>query len=472
MSLEKHPKFRHSVAFRLTVWYAIIFSLSALCAFLLFYWLIVNNIRRQTDQDLIKDFGIFTSLLTAKGPNAVKDMAIMEAQASGEKKIFIRMLYRNGSVFSSSNMSYWEDIGIHKDAIQAILGGNPYIWKTVTIPENRHQIRILYGAAPPGFILQLGQSMEHYTYFIDAFRRIFLSTMFAVLLLAAILGWFLAKRALAGVAAVTQTARQISHGSLDQRVPIKHNADEIDELAVTFNQMLDRIEHLVGQIKAMSDNIAHDLKSPLTRIRGGAEVTLTTATSVAEYEQMTANTIEECDRLLDLINTMLFISKTEAGVDQKEFTTVDLASAAREACVLFEPMAEEKALTLTCSAPSPCTLGGDIRMLQRMIANLLDNALKYTPPNGRIEVKVQKNAPQAIELTISDTGIGISPEEQPQIFKRFYRSDRSRSEPGAGLGLSLAKAIANAHGGHISVQSKLHRGCRFKVLLPAKIASK
>ena len=473
MSSKKIRNFRHTVAFRLTAWYALIFSLSTLLAFLLFYGLIVNNIRRQTDQDLIKELGIFISLMATQGLNEAKRMAIIEAQASGEKKIFIRMLNPSGSVFSSSNMSYWKDIYIHKDAIQTVLKGSPRVWKTVTIPGHRHRVRILYAAAPPGFILQLGQSMEHYTFFIDVFRRIFLTTMSVVILVAALLGWFMAKRALAGVSAVTATARQISSGSLDQRVPVKHTEDEIDQLAVTFNHMLDRIQHLVEQIKAMSDNIAHDLKSPLTRIRGSAEVTLTTASSLSEYESMTASTIEDCDRLLDLINTMLFISKTEAGVNPSDFTAVDLASILQEACLLFEPMADEKTLKLSCLAPSPCMLQGDMRMLQRLASNLLDNAIKYTPEGGSIQLKAHYAiTDQQVELIVEDTGIGMADDELAHIFKRFYRSDRSRSEPGSGLGLSLAEAIAKVHGGKISVRSKLHKGSRFTVTLPASPSSK
>ena len=173
----------------------------------------------------------------------------------------------------------------------------------------------------PGVILQIGQSMENYSRFIDAFKRIFVVTMVFLIALAAGVGWFMARRAVSGVEAVTRTAQEISGGTLDERVPVNPRGDEIDQLALTFNQMLDRIQTLVTEIKEMSDNIAHDLKSPITRIRGMAEVTLATGTSVSEYQGMAASTIEECDRLLDMINTMLMISKTEAGVYSMDRTT-------------------------------------------------------------------------------------------------------------------------------------------------------
>ena len=157
--------------------------------------------------------------------------------------------------------------------------------------------------------------MESYSRFLAAFKGIFISTMTFLILVAAGLGWFMARRAVSGVEAVTRTARKISAGTLEERVPLKGRDDEIDQLALTFNQMLDRIQTLLTEIKEMTDHIAHDLRSPLTRIRGIAEVTLTTANSLKEYETMAASTIEECDRLLDMINTMLLISKTESGVD-------------------------------------------------------------------------------------------------------------------------------------------------------------
>ena len=174
----------------------------------------------------------------------------------------------------------------------------------------------------------------------------------------------------------------------------KARGDEIDQLALTFNQMLDRIQTLLTEIKEMSDNIAHDLRSPITRIRGIAEVTLTTAKSLNEYETMAASTIEECDRLLDMINTMLMISKTESGVDNFSCEEIDLTGLVREACELFEPMAEDKGVTLRCDVPERSLLAGDTRMIQRMLSNLLDNAIKYTPSGGSVTVSLEEDDEQ------------------------------------------------------------------------------
>ena len=241
-------------------------------------------------------------------------------------------------------------------------------------------------------------------------------------------------------------------------MPVKKQVDEIDQLAITFNQMLDRIQKLVTEIKEMNDSIAHDLRSPITRIRGIAEVSLTTGSSLKEYENMAGNTIEECDRLLDMINTMLIISKTEAGLGQFESKRLDIARVVQDACELFLPMAENEGLSLVCDAPAALLINGDIRMIQRMISNLLDNAVKYTPAGGKINIAAQSDGRQSIQITIKDTGIGISNTDMPHIFERFFRCDPSRSQTGTGLGLSFARAIARAHGGDITVASVPNKG--------------
>jgi heavy metal sensor kinase len=466
MFLKKINSIRHTLAFRLTLWYAGIFMLTSCVAFLFFYFLITSVIRDRTDQDLLSEARTLSSILKVQGMKAVKRQIIFEAQAAGEKKIFFRLLSFMGQEFSSSNMSYWHDIGVGKAAVEQLINENRPVFDTVSLPDRKHNIRILYTIIGRNIVLQLGQSMENYTRFIEVFRKIFVTTMAALFVFAAIIGWFMARRALAGVAAVTRTARQISEGSLKQRVPVKKYQDEIDQLAITFNQMLDRIQTLVSGIREMSDNIAHDLKSPITRIRGISEVTLTTGASDKDYETMAASTIEECDRLLDMINTMLVISKTEAGVNKLDTQKMDLGAVVRDACELFRSPAEDKDLRLVCDAPGNFSISGDNRLIQRMIANLLDNAIKYTPAGGSIEMTVNTVNDDAVAITVKDTGIGISEKDRPRIFERFYRCDPSRSEAGIGLGLSFARAVARAHGGDIKVASTADQGSTFTVTFP------
>jgi signal transduction histidine kinase len=209
-----------------------------------------------------------------------------------------------------------------------------------------------------------------------------------------------------------------------------------------------------------------DLKSPIARIRGMAEIALTTAKTPAEFKVMAGSVIEECDRLLDIINTMLMISKTEAGVEKPSREKIDLTSLVREACELFGTTAEDTGLTLSCQVPAQCVIAGDAGMIQRLLSNLLDNAIKYTSIGGQVvEISLSPIKEREVTLTVKDTGIGISAEDLPRIFERFYRGDRSRSEPGTGLGLSLARAIAHVHGGDITVESRLQEGSVFTVTL-------
>lgn len=469
MSLGRRISPRSTLAFRLTLWYAGIFTVSSCIAFLLFYTLITSLILQRTDQELLGQVSRFSILISSEGTEAVKDSAIIESEAAGVKEVFFRLLSVNGQVFSSSNMSYWKDIDIDETAIKALLPENKPVFQTIAIAGRSEKVRILYAVLSPSIILQVGVAMESYSRFLDAFQRIFVTTMTFLIVLAAGVGWFMARRAVSGVEAITRTAQKISGGSLEQRVPVKTRGDEIDQLANTFNQMLDRIQALLTEIKEMSDNMAHDLRSPITRIRGIAEVTLTSGKTPGEYEGMAASTIEECDRLLDMINTMLMISKTESGVDKISGRDVDLTGIVRQACELFEPTAEDKKVNLSCNVPDRAHLTGDTPMIQRMLSNLLDNAIKYTPSGGIVNIAVTESKTRVV-VALKDTGIGISQADLPRIFERFYRCDQSRSQAGIGLGLSLARAIARAHGGDITVISTPNQGSTFTVTLPKSLS--
>jgi heavy metal sensor kinase len=470
MSLRRRISPRNTLAFRLTLWYAGIFTVSSCIAFLLFYTLISSFIRERTDQELLDQVNRFSVLLASQGVDSVKDAAVIEAYAAGVKKIFFRFLSVNGQVFSSSNMSYWQDIYVDENALKALLRDNRPMFQTVAIAGRSEKIRILYAELSPSIILQVGMAMESYSRLLDAFQRIFIATMTFLIFLAAGVGWFMARRAVSGVEAVTRTAQKISGGTLEERVPVRARGDEIDQLAITFNRMLDRIQALLTEIKEMSDNIAHDLRSPIARIRGLAEVTLTNGKSLNDFEGMAASTVEECDRLLDMINTMLLISKTESDAGTISRGDVDLTDIVRQACELFAPAAEDKRVNLTYDVPDGVHLTGDTPMIQRMLSNLLDNAIKYTPSGGMVGIEVAEDQMQVL-ITIKDTGIGISPSDLSRIFERFYRCDQSRSLAGTGLGLSLARAIARAHGGDITVMSMPNQGSTFTVTLLKILAS-
>lgn len=466
MFFARVNKLRHSLAFRLTLWYVFVFVLSAMVAFTLFYLLILRLINQRTDDDLITSANRLAQVYALEGGEMLRRAALLQVQATGEQKMFFRLFYPSGVFFSSSNMTFWKNIGIDRRAVDAVFEqGRPYSLATQPIPRQPFNARIIYKRIGVNVVLQLGYSLQGEGHLVLTFKRTFVFTMGVLLLVAVAMGWVMARSALSGVASVTQTAQKISEEDLDTRVPVQHRHDEIDQLAVTFNQMLDRIKLLVSGTRQMNDNIAHDLRSPIARIRGLAEVTLTGDGGIEEYAQMAASTVEECDRLLQMINTMLTISRTEAGVDPMTFETVDLAESAIEACVLFQPLAEDKGISMQCGAADPCLVKGNPQMLQRLLANLVDNAIKYTDPGGSVRVSVDR-IESNVRMEVQDTGPGIPPEDHKRIFQRFYRGDQSRTLGGAGLGLSLAQAIVRAHGGEISLQSQPGQGSTFAVLIP------
>ena len=465
MFFVKLLKLRHTLAFRLTLWYAGIYTFSSLAAFLLFYFSIFSITQHRTDRELSIEIAEFASLFTSHDTNSFIENINIEAESNGVDKMFLRIMTVDGEEIASSNMGTWKGAGINRAALERLAAGADHVFETVADSEHPHAIRVVYGTIGPQTIIQIGQSLEDDDAFLEIVREIFMITLAVLILPAVLIGWFMARRALQGVEEVTGTAMAIANGELQQRVPAKARGEEIDRLATTFNSMLDRIHSLIKGMREMTDNIAHDLRSPISRIRGVAEMTLTTGGSLHEYEALAANTIEECDRLLEMINTMLDITEVEAGVGKLVMNEVDITRLVKEACELFQPVAEDKDITLICDVPPGCFVKGDIQRFQRLVANLLDNALKYTLPGGKVTVTLSTDAGKAI-ITVIDTGIGISEKELPRIFERFYRGDRSRTQTGTGLGLSLARAVASAHGGSVTVSSTPGAGSTFTITLP------
>ena len=260
-------------------------------------------------------------------------------------------------------------------------------------------------------------------------------------------GLLMTRQMLRRVETVANTTRHIIHGDLAQRIPLTGSGDEFDQLGTNLNAMLDQIERLMAGMRQVADNIAHDLRTPLSRLRSRLEVTLLEKPNTTRYAEVLTETIAEADQLLGTFNALLSIAEAEAGSRRDNAAVVDLAEIARNVAELYEPVADDKGLTLTVGTPDSLPVRGDRHLLSQAIANLLDNALKYTP-SGSVSLSVSRDGDTA-HIEVIDTGPGIPPDRRDVVFDRFVRLEGSRSTPGNGLGLSLVRAVATLHGGNV-----------------------
>jgi signal transduction histidine kinase len=325
---------------------------------------------------------------------------------------------------------------------------------------------------PGGFRLLVGRDLDERARLLDiVFSALrWLIALLVVLGLAG--GLFVTRRVLRRVDAMTGTTQTIMAGDLGGRLPIAGTGDEIDRLAGNLNAMLERIEVLMRGLKEVSDNIAHDLKTPLTRLRNRAEEALRSAKGEDDYRAALEATIEESDGLIKTFNALLMIARAESGQGREEMAEVDAAEIARGVADLYEPVADDKGLGLTIDAPRPATVRGNRELISQALANLVDNAIKYAEPgpapvNGVAApiVIAAHGEGDRILLSVADHGPGIPADDRGRVVDRFVRLERSRSQPGSGLGLSLASAVAHLHGGELRLEDN-KPGLRVVIALP------
>ena len=252
---------------------------------------------------------------------------------------------------------------------------------------------------------------------------------------------------------INRTTRQIIDGQLHARIPRSASEDELDRLAANLNDMLDKIERLMTGLRHLSEDIAHDLRTPLNRLRGQLEMAALEMQEGDPVRDAVQDAILEADRLLDMFGALLSIAKAEAGYQQMPLTDVALSPVVWRVVELYEPVAEEKGVVLRVRIDRPVTIRGQEQLLAQALANLVDNAVKYTPDGGEILVSVSSGEkPGTVELMVADSGPGIPPEDRERVLRRFIRLDWSRSTPGNGLGLSLVDAVTRLHGAKLVIE--------------------
>ena len=451
---------RHTLGFRLALWYAVVFVASSLAVIALTYVLLAATLR-QYDREIIETTLVqYASAYARGGPESLA-REMQRTQATGAQgPLFVRTLGARQDVIFLSMPDAWRRFDLSQLATPPLSGEQ--VWAALDTGDG-DRLEVASVRLPDGTLFQVGQSTGRRTDLLARFRRVLLVLFASIILVGLAGGTLLTWSALQPVYALAATVQQILRtGRTDTRVPIRDTGDALGRLGVLFNAMLDRIDAVVTGMRGALDNVAHDLRTPLTRLRGIAETALQSQDPATLREGL-ADCLDESDRVAGMLSTLMDISEAETGTMRLQLEPLNLAELARQTVDLYEDLAEDRGLTIS-SELSDAWVRGDRARLRQVLANLVDNAVKYTPPGGRIELRTASEDDNAV-VTVTDTGIGIAPDELPRIWERLYRGDKSRSERGLGLGLSLVKAIVEAHGGTVAAESRPGHGTSVTVRL-------
>jgi heavy metal sensor kinase len=458
--------------FRLALSYVLFFTVLLMLLGLLFRQILSSTFQSQMENVLDEEWGAAKGYLRTgpEGPDWIFDPQDPDESFAVRRVQRVYMLAdTQGHPLQHSEI--YDSLGIDPPAeIQQILAsGQPSI-RVRTDPNGGVPYMVRSGLWVDhdghNYYLAIGRALDYNDKVIRDFTWDYFALVPLVIVLSGFLGWFLAGRALDPVNSVAEAAQRITHSNLDLQIPARNTGDELDRMIGAFNLMMSRLHESFEQIRQFSTDVSHELRTPLTVVRGQLEVALFTAQTVEQYRDAMADALEGVERLSNIVRALLMLSQAESGQLVLQKNDLDLSGLIRDLVDQHQIPAEAQEVQLSADLPDHCMVSVDRVQIERLISNLLGNAIKYTPAGGRVKVTLAPRF-ESVALVVEDTGVGISPSHLPHIFDRFYRVPSADPEKGLGLGLSFVAWIVKAHGGTVSVESKPNEGTRFTVLLPA-----
>lgn len=449
-----------SSTFRLALLYLVLFGASILVVLAFIHWQTAGFMARQTDEAIQAEIRGLEEQYTQRGTIGLVqalNRRTQQSRATGGLYLLADPNYRP----LAGNLTGWPEEEPDAEG-----------WVTFRLEyANESSGRVKFGRARLFELrgelhLLVGRDIRERTQIIALIEETLGWGIALALLLSVVGGALVTRPLLRRIDAVNETSREIMSGDLSRRIPENGSGDEFDQLARNLNAMLDQIERLLDGMKQVSDNVAHDLRRPLARLRSRLEVTLMDTQDTVAYRDAIQRTIEEADSLLATFNALLDIARAEAGASARAFEETGLKPLLEDVAELYEPLAEEKGLTFSLEAPADVMLSVDRHLLAQALANLIDNAVKFTPGGGEVTVSLAEADGGAV-LGVSDSGPGIPEADRERVLDRFVRLDSSRSTEGSGLGLSLAAAVARLHGGSLVLGDNAP-GLKAKLFLPQR----